>query len=184
MSDLKISLPKHSVSLRDLPPAEYVLTKKLADAVEVALALEQPLLITGEPGTGKTGLAYRIAHDLHEASQGNFAEKPLTFVTQTTSVAQDLFYYYDALSHFHDANLKTADQSAAPQVANYIELRALGKAIALTNPAQAQTYFHSPEDQALAQKTQNHVVLIDEIDKAPRDFPNNLLDQLVGYRFR
>lgn len=184
MSDIKISLPKESVSLRDLPPADYVLTQRLADAVEVALALEQPLLITGEPGTGKTRLAHRIAYDLHRDTQGEFDAEPLTFVTQTTSSAQDLFYYYDALSHFHDANLKQSGNQPAPAISNYIELRALGKAIALTNPAQASAYFHTDEEKAQAQKARNSVVLIDEIDKAPRDFPNNLLNQLEQYKFR
>ncbi|MCP4151230.1 MAG: AAA domain-containing protein [bacterium] len=74
-------------------PANYSASGGLRDAVNVALALGQPLLVTGEPGTGKTQLAASIAHEL---------DLPLlTFNTKTTSTAGDLFYRYDALRRFH-----------------------------------------------------------------------------------
>ena len=80
-------------------PERYVAGKELSDAVNVALLLGQPLLVAGEPGTGKTQLAWSIAHELLHST-------PLVFNTKTTSAARDLFYSYDALSHFRDANLK------------------------------------------------------------------------------
>jgi len=77
-------------------PEHYLAEKGLRDAVNVALTLGQPLLVTGEPGTGKTQLAGSIARELDLPS-------PLAFHTKTTSTARDLFYRYDALRHFHDA---------------------------------------------------------------------------------
>ncbi|MEM9983672.1 MAG: MoxR family ATPase [Bacteroidota bacterium] len=176
-----IQLPSRRVNLRDIPAQQYVLDDPLADAVEVALALQLPLLITGAPGTGKTRLAWRVAADLHAANP-DFLPEPLEYTVKTTAIAQDLLYHYDALSHFHDANLKGAD--SAPSVAGYIELRALGKAIALANPTQARPYLRSEKDQQLAQRPRSSVVLIDEIDKAPSDFPNDLLTELDRFTFR
>ena len=56
-----------------------------------------------------------------------FLPEPIIFETQTTATAQDLFYYYDALGHFHDANLSKAGASTAPVASDYIELRGLGR---------------------------------------------------------
>ena len=73
-------------------PAGYVAEDGLRDAVNVALSLGQPLLVTGEPGTGKTQLAATIAYELE-------LPPPLVFNTTTNSVARDLFYQYDSLRH-------------------------------------------------------------------------------------
>jgi MoxR-like ATPase len=80
-------------------PEFYVAEKALADAVNVALVLGQPLLITGDPGTGKTQLAASVASELE-------LPPPLTFHAKTTSTAKDLFYRYDALAHFHDSHFR------------------------------------------------------------------------------
>ena len=77
-------------------PECYLAEKGLRDAVNVALVLGQPLLVTGEPGTGKTQLASSITYELGLPG-------PLCFNTKTSSTAKDLFYRYDALRHFHDA---------------------------------------------------------------------------------
>jgi len=159
---------------------DYILHEELKNAVEVAIALRQPLLLTGEPGTGKTKLAYKVALDLAEQSGGAFADAPLIFNTKTTSSARDLFYTYDAVSHFQAANLKGADGQSQRKTADFIELQALGKAIAFTNPGKVdQSRFSTP----LPDAPQNSVVLIDEIDKAPRDFTNDILDEIENYRF-
>ena len=162
-------------------PSLYRFTPALEGAVKVALTLGQPLLVTGEPGTGKTQLAYALA-DILSQKVPNFWAKPIIFNTKTTSAASDLFYYYDALRHFRDANIRRADNTAALNVADYIELRALGKAIALTNTNDNNARLFV-KDADLQKFVGGSVVLIDEIDKAPRDFPNDILQEIENYRF-
>ena len=77
---------------RQLDPAGYLLDPKLVDAVNVALLLSQPLLLTGEPGTGKTQLAHRLAWEL--------GYEPHVFNTKSNSVARDLFYTFDSMAGF------------------------------------------------------------------------------------
>jgi MoxR-like ATPase len=127
---------------------KYIADPDLAEAINVALWVGQPLLVTGEPGVGKTTVAWSIAHELG-------LDGPHTFHTRSTSVGRDLLYRYDAVRHFADIQ---RNEPGAKSTANYIEMEALGKAI------------KASEKRA--------VVLIDEIDKAPRDFPNDLLHEL------
>ncbi|MEM9929047.1 MAG: MoxR family ATPase [Bacteroidota bacterium] len=136
-------------------PSLYRPSEELADAVNVALALGQPLLLTGEPGTGKTQLAHHIAWHFGLAA-------PYVFNAQTTSTKRDLFYRYDALAHFQRS--QTTEQKLTPtEVENdFIHYQALGEAIVKQQPA---------------------VVLIDEIDKAPRDLPNDVLAALEHLTF-
>ncbi len=178
MTSFKISLPERSFSKGAFSPENYVLDKGLHAAVQVALTLGQPLLLTGEPGTGKTLLAYRIAHDLAK-EDAHFLPEPLVFHTKTTSKATDMLYTYDALRHFHDANLSKTQGKEAPDTSHYIQLQALGKAIAMTDEqALATGQFISQ------QEARSSVVLIDEIDKAPRDFPNDILHEIEHYNFQ
>jgi len=155
----------HRSKKQDLPPVQlnnkfndpqfYIPSDGLVNAVNVSLALSQPLLLTGEPGTGKTRLAYHIAHifDLGE---------PLIFNAHTTSTMKDLFYSYDALGHFQYS--QTSDQQLSiDDIENrFVDYQALGKAI---------------------KGNKRYVVLIDEIDKAPRDLPNDLLAALEDLSF-
>ena len=166
-------------------PIDYVADEKLIKAVEIALALGKPLLVSGEPGTGKTKLADYVAKQLSLQTAGTpnaFLERPLIFNTKSTCVSSDLFYFYDAVSHFRS-------QKAEIRTEQFIELRPMGLAI-------AQTYGY--EDEALQQSLSNirnynedylkrkphsSVVLIDEVDKAPREFPNDLLNEIENYEF-
>lgn len=160
------------------PGRDYLISDALRMAFQGALDLGQPLLLTGEPGTGKTTLADWAIYELNERRGGGFHPQVLRFNTKTTSTARDLFYTYDALSHFQAANLKGGEPRAT---ADFIELQALGQAIAMSNP--------QPEYERLFRTTQlprqplSAVVLIDEIDKAPRDFTNDILDEIDKYRF-
>lgn len=158
-------------------PDKYILSEELVSAVKVSLTLGQPLFITGEPGTGKTQLAFKIAHHFKLANdKGEY--KPFIFNTKTTSTAQDLFYTYDAVRHFQDANIKGQTKQ---ETSSYIELQALGKAIALSNPEVLRDETISTE---FVGGARNSVVLIDEIDKAPSDFPNDILYEIEHMSFR
>jgi MoxR-like ATPase len=154
LTERKATLPPFTPYTRPNAPLGYVASPALRDAVNVAIALGQPLLLTGEPGTGKTQLAFSVAHELGLAT-------PFIFNTKTTSVARDLFYRYDSLAHFRDVQLK---EKSNIQISDYISFEALGKAI-----------IESPYRRS--------VVLIDEIDKAPRDLSNDLLNELENMQF-
>lgn len=151
-------------------PAGYSADPGLVDAVNVALTLAQPLVVTGEPGTGKTQLAASVAWELE-------LPPPLVFHTKSTTTVTDLFYTYDSLRHFHDAQF----QSTASGIDAYIEYNSLGLAILLgMSPKDADAFL--PDD--LHGKGPTHsVVLIDEIDKAPRDVPNDMLNELEEMAF-
>ncbi len=175
-----------SITVRNHPALpfradQYVLDEGLRNAVEVALALHQPLLLTGEPGTGKTRLAYKVAAELSaDRGEHEFPAQPLVFHTKTTSTARDLFYTYDALSHFQAANIRRDLGAAVPGTADFIELQALGLAIARTAPAVVDgSKFRT----VLGERALSTVVLVDEVDKAPRDFANDLLNELDNYEF-
>ena len=166
--ELRLPTFEKLVELDD--PANYVAEKGLRDAVNVALALGQPLLVTGEPGTGKTQLAASVAYELELPT-------PLVFHTKTTSTAKDLFYRYDALDHFHDAQFRKEE----PEIEHYIAYEALGLAILLSlDPAVANPHLPEPlRDKGPIRS----VVLIDEIDKAPRDLPNDILNEIENMSF-
>ena len=169
-SELPITLP---VSPRSglLQPDNYIADPGLKDACNVALLLGQPLLLTGEPGTGKTQLAYSLAWELG-------LEQPLKFETKSTSMARDLFYAYDALKRFQDVQSGVV----ATKFLDYITFQALGSAILRSrNPDEVKHLL--PLEILHSQKIRS-VVLIDEIDKAPRDFANDLLNELELMYFR
>ena len=156
---------------RHTDPAGYLADAGLADAVNVALHLGQPLLLTGQPGTGKTQLAHSLAWEL------GFGE-PLKFETKSTSVSRDLFYTYDTLGRFHA--VQTGRDQADPL--DFITFNALGLAILRANTL--DNVRHLLNNDTGEHRRQRSVVLIDEIDKAPRDFPNDLLNEVENMFFR
>ena len=141
------------MSLSDFRGTEgYIASSELQEAVNVALALERPLLLKGEPGTGKTLLAESVAEALG---------RPLhTWHVKSTSKAQEGLYVYDAVQRLYDSRFGDKDVS---DIRQYIRFGALG------------TAFTQPEPS---------VVLIDEIDKADIEFPNDLLHELDKMSFR
>lgn len=136
-------------------PNLYIPSKGLTNAVNVALALGQPLLLTGEPGTGKTRLAHHVAWIFK-------LDKVLRFNAQTTSTAKDLFYRYDALGHFQYTQTNKKELTPDEVEEKFIHYAGLGEAI---------------------RSNKRSVVLIDEIDKAPRDLPNDVLASLEDLTF-
>lgn len=150
----------------------YFPDKGLVDAINVALLLGQPLLVTGEAGTGKTQLAYHLAHHLG-------LPEPLKFETKSNSTAKDLFYFYDHLRHFQAAQIQKGSLNSR----DYLTYNALGLAILRANPYDKIQSLVNDDFDKDHQFTRS-VVLIDEIDKAQRDFPNDILNEVEGMYFR
>src|ERR1700712_4699675 len=152
---------------------DYVADEGLIRAVEIAIALGKPLLVSGEPGTGKTKLADYVAMQLAAQTAGKefaFLDKPYIFNTKSTSVSTDLFYFYDAVSHFRSQHADTSTEQ-------FIELKPMGLAIAqthgLNSPGLAGiSKIGNMSATYLQAIPRSSVVLIDEVDKAPREFPN------------
>ena len=129
----------------------YIASGPLVDAVNCAIALERPLLIKGEPGTGKTMLAHHIAEGL--------GMPLLTWHIKSTSKAIDGLYVYDTVQRLNDSRFGGGDVA---DIRHYIKLGPLGRS------------FEAADRQ---------VLLIDEIDKADLEFPNDLLRELDEMRF-
>ena len=131
--------------------ADYVADEALRNAVNVSIALKRPLLVRGEPGTGKTLLAHSIAKGL--------GKRLIVWNIKSTTKAQEGLYVYDTVQRLNDSRFGDSDISDIKQ---YIKLGKLGQA------------FTSPEQV---------VLLIDEVDKADLEFPNDLLNELDEMSF-
>ena len=129
----------------------YVASPELMNAVNIAMALKKPLLIKGEPGTGKTMLAEAVAEAL--------GKKLIIWSVKSTTKAQDGLYVYDVVQRLYDSQFGT---SGVDDIAKYIKLGKLGEAF-------------SADEQV--------VLLIDEVDKADLEFPNDLLWELDKMEF-
>ncbi|UQA62549.1 AAA family ATPase [Polyangium aurulentum] len=130
----------------------YLTNDALEAAVNCALALERPLLVKGEPGTGKTLLAESIAEALEA--------ELIPWHVKSTTKAQDGLYVYDTVQRLYDSRFGDGD---VRDIRRYIKLGPLGRALAAEKRV---------------------VLLIDEVDKADLEFPNDLLHELDRMRFR
>ena len=130
---------------------EYVASPELMSAVNISMALKKPLLIKGEPGTGKTKLAEAIAAAL--------GKKLIIWNIKSTTKAQDGLYFYDVVQRLYDSQFGGND---VKDVEQYVKLGKLGEAF-------------TADEQVL--------LLIDEIDKADLEFPNDLLWELDQMEF-
>jgi MoxR-like ATPase len=130
---------------------DYVISKDLRDNVNVSIALQRPLIVKGEPGTGKTLLAHSIAKAL--------GKELIVWNIKSTTKAQEGLYLYDTVQRLNDARFGDSDISDIKQ---YIKLGKLGEAFA---------------------SKEQLVLLIDEIDKADIEFPNDLLNEIDEMSF-
>jgi len=131
--------------------SRYITSAELRHSVNVAAALGRPLLVKGEPGTGKTLLAHAVAEDL--------GQEIITWNVKSTSKAADGLYVYDTVQRLQDSRFQDQDVG---DIRKYIRLGPLGRAL-------------TSEEQK--------VLLIDEIDKADLEFPNDLLHELDVMEF-
>jgi MoxR-like ATPase len=138
-------------SLRFSGTDDYLSSAALTEAVNVAIGLQKPLLIKGEPGTGKTRLAEAIA--------SNLGKELISWNVKSTTKAQDGLYVYDTVQRLNDARFGDGD---IKDVARYIRYGAMGRSFL---------------------SSQKSILLIDEIDKADMEFPNDLLHELDRMRF-
>ena len=129
----------------------YIVSGPLVEAVNCAIALERPLLIKGEPGTGKTLLAHHVSEGLGLPME--------SWHIKSTSKANEGLYVYDTLQRLNDARFGEGEVS---NIRHYIKMGPLGRVFSAEN---------------------RHVLLIDEIDKADLEFPNDILLEIDEMRF-
>lgn len=169
-------------------PKFYIAPSGLRDAVNVALELGLPLLLTGEPGVGKSMLAHSLNYEL-----GYEKDDLIHFTVKSDTRDSELFYNYDTLGRFHAVHgqINITDEAAKQKAyaeadpKRFIRYQGLGKAILLAkgknnipdNIITPDELKKFPDDRRRA------VVLIDEIDKAPRDMPNDILNEIERMEF-
>lgn len=146
-------------------------------AINAAIAARVPLLLTGEPGTGKTQVAWFLKH--------YFRIELFEYQVRSTSQATDLRYDFDAVAYLRDAYLaQRAPSEAEITKPAGIDFSSTDSApISLSDPRSQPKYLKPGPLWNAYQHEGECLLLIDEIDKAPRDFPNDLLQELDQHRF-
>lgn len=144
-------LGSHRLAAQHYQPSEALVT-----AANAAIAVGAPLLITGDPGTGKTQVAHWLAWYF------DIQDRLFPLYVKSTTTAEDLLYRFDAVAYFHAAHdPESKAKGERIEKRRFIERGPLWKALS----------------------SSRSIVLIDEIDKAPRDFPNDLLHVLDQHEF-
>jgi MoxR-like ATPase len=144
-------------------------TEPLIDAVNAAIYLRRPLLVTGKPGTGKSSLIYAVARELGLG-------KVLKWSINSKSVLRDGLYSYDALARLQHIHEQQADKATGKTDQ--------GKTATRSNADLSLFLTLGPLGSALASASAPRALLVDEIDKSDVDLPNDLLDVLDTGRFR
>jgi MoxR-like ATPase len=158
LEDREVLLRRPFVGFLDAPETgarRFDSGKELDLAINTAVAVGAPLLISGDPGTGKTQAAYYAAYKLGR-------EPVIRFQVKSDSSARDLLYDFDSVRYFYEANVSRQENDPLPPRQTYLKKGPLWRALTEDSP---------------------RVLLIDEIDKAPRDFPNDLLLELEQMEF-
>lgn len=151
----------------------YLPSEDLIDAVNLAIQLGRPLLLMGEPGCGKTRLAEAVAYELHT---NKMQEHLFRWDIKSTTKAKDGIYQYDALKRLYDVNIQSK-KSDVENIKNDTEAseeeRNIEKLIHYIEYGSLVNAFSEPQN-----GDKPNILLIDEIDKADIDFPNDLLLEL------
>jgi MoxR-like ATPase len=162
------ALPKPAIT-QLYGPDRYIANEALIEAINTAILLGQPLLLTGEPGCGKTEVGNFVAWKLGLG-------EALRFDIKSTTTARDLFYIPDTIARFHAAH----EPGGIVDPLRFITFQALGLSILYANEPSAVAPF-LPTTQHPGRR--RSVVLIDEIDKAALDVPNDLLMEIENMQF-
>lgn len=172
---LRLKEPK-TIKRENVPPEilfPYIANDDLIRSVNLAILLKRPLLLMGEPGCGKSRLAQAVAYELYHKEKRNgqvvidYKDFYREWNIKSTSKAKDGLYEYDAIQRLGDAYMNKNGLNLNLDKSNYVSMQAMGEAFQNSKSDEHRT-----------------VLLIDEIDKADIDFPNDLLNELDKGEFK